>query len=179
VPSPPLQSQPSRPTSRIPLAPKRQGDRAMRALCCRWTTHLHRDHGTAAAPSLASPMVSPPYHLRHPPPHLIRRCRSKPSPFPPLRAPHRSLCCVTLEPTPCGTTSHQRPPTSAASTIDVPVHQATLVVKPSFIRKPHRCAPKIVEAVSHPPPSMGTSLSILLQKVRNNRGNIQRRGIIK
>jgi hypothetical protein len=49
-------------------------------------------HGTAAAPSLAPPTVSPPYHLRHPPPRLICHCRSKPIPSPPLHAPHRSLC---------------------------------------------------------------------------------------
>jgi hypothetical protein len=35
-------------------------------------------------------------HLRHPPTRLIHRCRSKPSPFLPLCAPHRSLYSVSL-----------------------------------------------------------------------------------
>jgi hypothetical protein len=48
---------------------------------------------------------------------------------------------------------------SFASSTIVPVRQATLVTEPSFIHEPHRHAPKIVEAVSHPPPSStGTSL---------------------
>jgi hypothetical protein len=35
-------------------------------------------------------------HLRRPPSHLIHRCRSKPRPFLPLRAPHRSLYPASL-----------------------------------------------------------------------------------
>jgi hypothetical protein len=151
-------SQPSRPTGRIPLAPKCQGDHTVRELHCRRTAHRHCAHGTTAAPSLAPPMVSPPYHLRRPPPCLICCCRSKPSPFPPLCAPHRSLCSVTLEPTSRGAASHQPPLMSAASSIAVPVCQATLVTDASFIREPHHRALKIAEAVSHPPhSSMGTS----------------------
>jgi hypothetical protein len=107
-------SQPSRPTGRIPLAPKCQGDHTVRELHCRRTAHRHCAHGTTVAPGLAPPMVSLPYHLRRPPPCLICRYRSKPSPFPPLRAPHHSLCSVTLEPTPRGAASHQPPLMSAA-----------------------------------------------------------------
>jgi hypothetical protein len=153
VPGPLLQSQPSRPTGQIPLAPEHQGDRAVHALHCRWTAHRRRAHGTAVALGLVLPTFSPPYHLRRPPPRLICRCRSKPIPSLILCAPHCSLCSVTLKPTLHGTASHQRPPTSAASSTTVPVCQVTPVTKPSFIREPDHHAPRIAEAVTHPPPS--------------------------
>jgi hypothetical protein len=62
VPAPLLQSQPSRPTGRIPLAPKRLDDRVVRALHCRWTAHRRpwsrTTHGFTALP-LASSTTSP------------------------------------------------------------------------------------------------------------------------
>jgi hypothetical protein len=159
VPGPLLQCQLSQPTDRIPHAPKCQGDRTVRALHCQWTAHRRCTHVTVDAPSLSLPTVSPRYHLRHPPPHPICHYRLKPSPFPPLRAPHRSLCSVTLELTLRGAASHQPPPISAASSTTVPMCQAPPVTEPSFIREPHRHVAKIAKAVSRlPPSSTGTSL---------------------
>jgi hypothetical protein len=69
-------SQPCRPTGQIPLAPERQGNHAVRVLHCRLIAHRRRAHRIIVAPGLAPPTISPPYHLRRPPPRLIYRCRS-------------------------------------------------------------------------------------------------------
>jgi hypothetical protein len=119
----------------------------------------------AAASGLAPPMVSLPYHLRRPRPHLICCCMSKPIPSPPLHAPHRSLCSSMA--TRAATTCRAALPSALQDHIGSPSATLTPSHRPA---SSHRSASKL-----KPPATSSTATSSMTSSSSHHPGPPRRR----